>query len=544
MRKAICIGVSLQAHPDPSLKSLPQCESDVSVLSSFLESDLAGFEVERILNPTSTSVKDQLWNILENVGPDDQVLIYFSGHGRRNNARKLQLCLHDTKADRLVVSSISFDQMLEICNEAGAESLLIMLDCCFSGAAEKSIIAKGSDEIFLPHEKAILSSKGLSVLSSCSSVELSYADDKTNLSSFTASLLDLCKKKSGETSGWLTVGQLYEDLRFSVRAHSPKLIGNNPTFPVCKGYATHQPVLTPSQPIELRQIIEDYVLLYGILVMPYYRAWLIGAPKGFIPPDTAQVGKGVHVIYNDQELYPKKINDAKKYIQHTLRELEYLSQFLSTTILLLYPVAIEENTYKRFQGSDRKYILTTAHKLSQRKYPVITQQNYGYTISGSKPDFSIHRIPEDYLREAFGLIVDSVDKTALMFREDSFSKNAKYLKVESYTNRVFESLTFGSSLGKSKVSFNSTPKEKKQFETLVDRSRIREKDFPMEVIGRPFIVPPKKQVGKTHLLNESPCQVCLGERFREVSVNNRLYRIPCRACNSGHDNSWRAFPDL
>lgn len=550
MRKAICVGVSAQSHP--SLTSLPHCESDIIRLSSFLESDFAKFKVEKIHNPTSKSIREQLWDVLGSVSRDDQLLIYFSGHGKRNAARKLQLCLHDTREDALPITSFSFDELLQLCNEAGAESVLIMLDCCFSGAAEKSIIAKGEGEILDPHEDAILSSKGFSVLSSCSSVELSYIDERTNMSSFTASLLELCLRKSTEMSGWLTVGQLYEELRFSVHAHSPKLVGNNPTFPVFKGHAqVYAAPVAQSSVVELREILEDYALLYGILVLPYYRSWLVGLPAESIPDNSARVGKGVYALYNEQEAYSNKINDAKKYIAETSGELEYLSDFLSTPLLLLHPVAVEEGMYKRFQGSDRKYILTTAEKLRRRQYPVITQQQYGYTISGSRPDFLIHQIPEDYLREAFGLIIDqNAHGTSVIFREDSFSKNAKYLKVESYTNRVFDSLTFGRTHSRSEVSFTSTPDEKEQFERTVSHSRARPGTLPTAITGKATAVPPKKQITASALLDKfrpqhkPQCSLCLGEKFRQVSVNNRLYTIPCRECNSGYNDSWRAFPDL
>lgn len=543
MRRAICIGVSLQS--DSSLPSLPHCESDIVLVSNFLQSDLAKFDVLSIRNPTSQNIRSQLWEVLSQVTPDDQLVIYFTGHGKRNTKRELQLCLQDTKENALAITSISFNELLLLCNEAGAESVLIILDCCFSGAAEKSILTKGSDEILVPHEEAILASKGISVLSSCNSVELSYLDEKENMSTFTATLLTLCKRRVTEISGWLTVGQLYEELRFSVRAHSPKLIGNNSTFPICRGDAPlqfGQP--PPSETIEVRDIIEEYPLLYGILVMPYYRAWLIALPIESAPDASEQVGKGIYVIYNSEELYSNKISEAKQYIGETLNELEYLANFLSTTLLLLHPVAIEATMYKRFQGSDRKYILRTSQTLRKRCYPIITQQQYGYTISSSDQGFMIHQIPDDYLREAFGLIVDqNVNGTAVMFREDSFSINAKYLKIESYTNRVYDSLTFGRDLSRSELSFSS-PQEKEQFKSVVKSARFQSEAPSIRAVAGALVVESKEQIHKVNLGYRAKCALCLDEKFRLVDVNNRLYRIPCRSCNSGYDNSWRAFPNL
>jgi hypothetical protein len=515
-------------------------------MSSFLESDAAGFQVEKILNPTSRNIKEQLWGVLEHITGKDQLLIYFTGHGKRNHARKLQLCLQDTRENALGITSLSFDELLDLCNEAGAESVLIVLDCCFSGAAEKSIIAKGSEEILVPHEEVILSSKGFSVLSSCNSVEMSFIDEKTNMSSFTASMLELCRIKSAEMSGWLTVGQLYEELRFYVRAHSPKLIGNNSTFPVCKGFVQSQAVPSPPlQKIELRKITEDYALLYGILVMPYYRSWLIGLPAEEVPDESLNVGRGVYVIYNEQELYPSKINDAKQHIARTLGELEYLSEFLSTPLLLLHPVAIEEGMFKRFQGSDRTYILKTAQGLEQRQYPVITPQQFGYTFSGSGHEFLIHPVPEDYLKDTFGLVVDQNDEGAsVTFREDSFSINSKYLKVEPYTNRVFDAVTFGRTLRRSEVSFDSTPTEREQFNTAVVNLRSSVGALPTEVTGGTFAVQTKEQLSKALQGYEARCQLCLDEKFRQVNVNNRSYVVPCRSCNAGFNESWRAFPNV
>lgn len=543
MRKAICLGISAQT--DASLDSLPQCKVDVNRVSRFLESEFAKFKVEEYHNSTSTNIKRQLWNGLKGITADDQILIYFSGHGKRNAARKLQLCLHDTEVDALAATSISFDELLQLCNEAGAESTLIVLDCCFSGAAERSILAKGAEEIFSPHEEAILSSKGLSVLSSCNSVELSYIDSESNLSSFTASLLEICDRKSQEMCGWLTVGHLYEEMRFSIKAHHPKLIGNNPGFPICQGRSIIRPNPKLAQEIEFRKKKESYPLLYGILILPYYRSWLVGLQKANVPPHSTKIGQGVYVRYNSEELYSNKIDEVKEYIGNTINQLELLCRKLSTTLLLLYPIAIEKETYNRFHGVDRKYILTSDRQIIGGQYPIIIQQQFGYSISEIDRDYWVHNLPEDYLKDVFGLMVDqSVGGPELLFREDSFSKNAKYLCVEPYTNRVIGAMTFGKNSIGDLLSFSSIIGEMQKFTATVNSLRVHPVRPHSRISGQALIVQSEIQDIKYSEGYHTRCKVCLDEKFRQVRFNTRLYRIPCKACNASYDNTWRAFPDL
>jgi hypothetical protein len=65
---------------------------------------------------------------------DDQLLLYYSGHGFPDINGNLYLCACDTTTSSLVATGISDGEINAIINLSAARTVIVILDCCYSGA--------------------------------------------------------------------------------------------------------------------------------------------------------------------------------------------------------------------------------------------------------------------------------------------------------------------------------------------------------------------------------------------------------------------------
>ncbi|MFJ7305211.1 caspase domain-containing protein [Streptomyces sp. NPDC099088] len=65
--------------------------------------------------------------------PDDVLLFYYSGHGKRSKSN-LHLCARDTTVELLLASSVSGQELSGYMESSPAQSVIVILDCCHAGA--------------------------------------------------------------------------------------------------------------------------------------------------------------------------------------------------------------------------------------------------------------------------------------------------------------------------------------------------------------------------------------------------------------------------
>src|SRR5207237_2426451 len=83
-------------------------EADVSALAQVLaDPQLGGFdEVKPLVNASAADVRLEIESFFDDKLPDDLLLLYFTGHGVRDDQGQLYLAVNDTKHNRLRASAI------------------------------------------------------------------------------------------------------------------------------------------------------------------------------------------------------------------------------------------------------------------------------------------------------------------------------------------------------------------------------------------------------------------------------------------------------
>jgi formylglycine-generating enzyme required for sulfatase activity len=146
LRYAVLIGSS-RFDREPILFPLNFPEKDVDGMQEILAApDLGGFEAPRIFkNAQNDAVLGGIEELLGQVTNDDLVLIYYSGHGKTDLPGRLYLTTTNTEITKLVSTSIPIDTLRVMISSSRCRKIILILDCCYSGAANQSFTStKGS----------------------------------------------------------------------------------------------------------------------------------------------------------------------------------------------------------------------------------------------------------------------------------------------------------------------------------------------------------------------------------------------------------------
>ncbi|MGC4805022.1 type VII secretion protein EccCb [Micromonospora sp. DT233] len=162
-------------YVDESLSDLYAPREEARDLLSLLaDADIGAFDQTVLLeNESKSSIERAMETMLRAAGPEDLVLLYFSGHGVRSSKRgRLHLAVANTEVEHLSSTAVSASFVRELLDESDAASSVILLDCCYSGAFEGQGL-KTTDDLALDGE--LKTGYGRYVVTATNSVE--RADD-------------------------------------------------------------------------------------------------------------------------------------------------------------------------------------------------------------------------------------------------------------------------------------------------------------------------------------------------------------------------------
>lgn len=156
--------------PDcPSLGPLQTPDNDVVALQSALKDrSKGGFELETVRNSKSNDLRLKIDSVMRRAARSDGLaLIYYSGHGTLDPSGRLYLATYDSREDTYVLS-VGVHEILTSVRQHGPTRVVILLDCCYSGASGMEFELKGSRAPFMSED---LAGSGVVVMTATSPVE-------------------------------------------------------------------------------------------------------------------------------------------------------------------------------------------------------------------------------------------------------------------------------------------------------------------------------------------------------------------------------------
>ncbi|MGH4011697.1 MAG: caspase, EACC1-associated type [Pseudonocardiaceae bacterium] len=218
-RVALLIGCA--DYEDSNFQQLPMAGQDVEALACVLSDPTIGdFTVKTLLGNQSGAAKVQIEKFFADRKPDDLLLLYFSCHGVLDPGRQLHFVAHETNKQLLDSTGISAHWVKERMDHSRSQRIVLLLDCCYSGAFTRSHVHRGAGarEIL-----AQLSGHGRMVITAARNTEFAYE------SKFTDAVVQGLKTGAADVDGdgHVSVCELYQYVYEQVRQNTE---GQTPTM--------------------------------------------------------------------------------------------------------------------------------------------------------------------------------------------------------------------------------------------------------------------------------------------------------------------------
>lgn len=221
---ALLIGVSEYGE---GLSNLPGTLEDLQAMQRVLENpQIGGFDkVEVLPNPNRTDMERAIETLFnEDRRRDDLVLLYFSGHGVRDDNGTLYFATKITEKNsqgRIRTSTaVSSRALQDYMTPSRSKRQVLILDCCFSGAFAQDMKAKADEAIDV---KTQLGSEGRAVLTSSTATQVSF--EKEGASVYTRYLVQGLETGAADRdeNGQVTVDELHEYAKEKVQEAAPTM---------------------------------------------------------------------------------------------------------------------------------------------------------------------------------------------------------------------------------------------------------------------------------------------------------------------------------
>lgn len=136
-RSALLIGV--RRYEDERLTQLGAPAADVKALARvLLDPAIAAFDTVKILiDPARQRAIDAIADLIHDRSTDDLVLLYFSGHGIRDDRGELFLALGATRWNLPRPKSLPATEVRAYLDDSKSRRQVLILDCCHAGAFMK-----------------------------------------------------------------------------------------------------------------------------------------------------------------------------------------------------------------------------------------------------------------------------------------------------------------------------------------------------------------------------------------------------------------------
>src|SRR5271167_2303527 len=212
-------------YSDIVLQQLQAPADDAHSLTEVLSHpDIGNFQVRELIDQPSYEVSVAIEEFFANRQPDDLVLLYFSGHGIKDEDGRLFFATTNTKRSRLLSSAVPATMVNEAMVRSRSRRQLLILDCCFSGAFARGMFAKSDGSVgTIDHFQGT----GRIVLTASDATQYAMEADAVTgqgmRSIFTETIVEGLKTGAADTNfdGLISLDDLYEYTLDRVSARTP-----------------------------------------------------------------------------------------------------------------------------------------------------------------------------------------------------------------------------------------------------------------------------------------------------------------------------------
>lgn len=214
-------------YTDSGLAQLSAPGRDAEDFSRILQAkDICAFdEVSLLLNQPEYLVRRAIDEFFDQKKPDDLLVLYFSGHGVRDELGSLYLAVKNTVRNRLRSTAIKSDFIREAMDQSRSRRQVLIMDCCNSGAFAQG--TKAATGMSIGTASVFEAGYGRIILTASDSTQFAWEGDQvigeTDNSLFTHFLVEGLKGEADlDGDGRITVDEVYDYTYEKVKFATPK----------------------------------------------------------------------------------------------------------------------------------------------------------------------------------------------------------------------------------------------------------------------------------------------------------------------------------
>jgi len=221
--------VASSEFSDETLQQLVAPGQDAADLARVLEdSRIGGFDQVKVLaNRPSYEVRREIEAFFANRKRDDLLLVYFSGHGVKDDDGRLYLATTDTRRGLFRSTAVPAAFVNETMTASRSRRQVLILDCCHSGAFARGMVAKGGESVDI-HDR--FEGRGRVVLTASNATQYAFQGDEIIIigagsrSVFTHHLVRGLETGLADLDGdgWVSLDELYDYVYERVTDETPQ----------------------------------------------------------------------------------------------------------------------------------------------------------------------------------------------------------------------------------------------------------------------------------------------------------------------------------
>jgi formylglycine-generating enzyme required for sulfatase activity len=346
--KRVAILIASSKFPDePGLVPLRCPENDVDAVNEVLASPRFGqFDTTLVFkNAPHYEILPSIETVLNDASKDDLVLVYFSGHGKTLEASN-NLCLTTTNSrlKALASTSIQVEMLQSLFRRSYAQSKILVLDCCYSGAAGKAFAKGGAVDDQL---QQLAKGQGTFIMTASTAYQTAVEKKEDSLGLFTKHFVHgiTSGEADKDEDGNIDIYELYQYV-------SAKVLQESEQEPMQWG------LQTKGKMIIARSGKESWTKRVKEIECSLHR---FAADRQLTSPIVHEAIRILHV--SKKELTKKEqqsIDLIEQLISTQIGSAEFVEQWTKLHLLGDKPPEISEaNKIKRAQGFSRSWLVAT-----------------------------------------------------------------------------------------------------------------------------------------------------------------------------------------
>jgi len=384
VKVALLIGVSQYG---PGFNQLPAAVKDVEAMQRVLQHpDMGDFnQVITLIDSDPLEMGTTIENLFGSYGRDDLVLLFFSGHGIKDENGNLYLATRTTrKNDRgglIRSTAIAARFIQEIMSDSRVKRQVVILDCCFSGAFGEGLLAKDDSSVDV---KKQLGGEGRVVITSSTSTQYSFEQQGSDLSIYTRYLVEGIETGAADLDDddVISVDELHEYANIKVQKAAPAM--KPEIYTVKEGYKiiiAKVPIGDPK--LKYRKEVERYV--HGGKISPVGRR-ILNARRdsfGLLAVDAATIEAEVLKPYRE---YKKKLQEYEQALIEAVQHEEPLSEYTRNELKDLQQVLSLRDA--DIAPIEMRIISILESNVDQQDSPPIEQDNQVESVAQNIVDYT------------------------------------------------------------------------------------------------------------------------------------------------------------